>query len=262
MQSTKKKKNCSKNKINQANNNSSLLEIILPSFYDYFNPIGVKQSTKTSFENLLRCVRSFGWACVMEEGLIGITDLTTPSITLIAKCGLIDGVNILPKIGNDDAYQKSRKMIYTPYSTSPHIHIPTVCNNWYRPKTVYIFKNWCYFPRLIFFSRMRLLRFFSDIRINMQETVDLNFTSTFFLLPTFALILLSSSSFYSSTLWMHEGFNSDLFMFFASNGQKVTFVHQNIIQPLKNSWNHYILGTWPPLSSLNYLKNVSKSLFV
>ena len=32
---------------------------------------------------------------------------------------------------------------------------------------------------------------------------------------------------------MHEGFNSDLFMFFASNGQKVTFVHQNIIQPLK-----------------------------
>ena len=113
-----------------------------------------------------------------------------------------------------------------------------------------------------FFSRRRLLRFFSDIRINMQETVDLNFTSTFFLLPTFALILLSSSSFYSSTLWMHEGFNSDLFMFFASNGQKVTFVHQNIIQPLKNSWNHYILGTWPPLSSLNYLKNVSKSLFV
>ena len=78
---------------------------------------------------ILRCVRSFGWVCVMEEGLIGITDLTTPSITLIAKCGLIDGVNILPKIGNDDAYQKSRKMIYTPYSTSPHIHIPTVCNN-------------------------------------------------------------------------------------------------------------------------------------
>ena len=156
----KYKKTASKNKISQANNNSSQLEIILPSFYDYFNPIGVKQSTKTSFENLLRCVRSFGWACVMEEGLIGITDLTTPSITLIAKCGLIDGVNILPKIGNDDAYQKSRKMIYTPYSTSPHIHIPTVCNNWYRPKTVYIFKNWCYFPRLVFFSRMRLLRFF------------------------------------------------------------------------------------------------------
>ena len=30
--------------------------------------------------------------------------------------GLIDGVNILPKIGNDDAYQKSREMIYTPYT--------------------------------------------------------------------------------------------------------------------------------------------------
>ena len=89
----------------------------------------LNKARKKSFENLLRCVRSFGWACVMEEGLIGITDLTTPSITLIAKCGLIDGVNILPKIGNDDAYQKSRKMIYTPYSTSPHIHIPTVWNN-------------------------------------------------------------------------------------------------------------------------------------
>ena len=139
--------------------------------------------------NLQQVRSSFCLACVMEEGLIGITDLTTPSITLIAKCGLIDGVNILPKIGNDDAYQKSRKMIYTPYSTSPHIHIPTVCNNWYRPKTVYIFKNWCYFPRLVFFSRMRLLRFFSDIRINMQETVDLNFTSTFF----------SSSNFCSDT---------------------------------------------------------------
>ena len=187
MQSTKK--TASKNKISQANNNSSQLEIILPSFYDYFNPIGVKQSTKTSLENLLRCVRSFGWACVMEEGLIGITDLTTPSITLIAKCGLIDGVNILPKIGNDDAYQKSRKMIYTPYSTSPHIHIPTVCNNWYRPKTVYIFKNWCYFPRLVFFSEWGYWGFFSDIRINMQETVDLNFTSTFF----------SSSNFCSDT---------------------------------------------------------------
>ena len=116
-------------------------------------------------------------------------------------------------------------------------------------------KNCVHFQKLMLLSevglsffRMRLLRFFSDIRINMQETVDLNFTSTFFLLPTFALILLSSSSFYS-TLWMHEGFNSDLFMFFASNGQKVTFVHQNIIQPLKNSWNHYILGTWPPLST-------------
>ena len=121
---------------------------------------GVKQSTKTSFENLLRCVRSFGLACVMEEGLIGITDLTTPSITLIAKCGLIDGVNILPKIGNDDAYQKSRKMIYTPYSTSPHIHIPTVCNNWYRPKTVYIFKNWCYFPRLVFFFQNEAIEVF------------------------------------------------------------------------------------------------------
>ena len=45
--------------------------------------------------------------------------------------GLIDGVNILPKIGNDDAYQKSREMIYTPYTmftvsyilhrTFPHI---------------------------------------------------------------------------------------------------------------------------------------------
>ena len=79
--------------------------------------------------NLQQVRSSFCLACVMEEGLIGITDLTTPSITLIAKCGLIDGVNILPKIGNDDAYQKSRKMIYTPYSTSPHIHIPTVCNN-------------------------------------------------------------------------------------------------------------------------------------
>ena len=65
------------------------------------------------------------------------------------------------------------------------------------------------------------------------------------------------------TLWMHEVFNSDLFMFFVSNGQKVTFVHQNIIQPcvLKNSWNHYILGTLPPfLSSSNYLKNASKLL--
>ena len=48
----KYKKTASKNKISQANNNSSRLEIILPSFYDYFNPIGVKQSTKTSFENL------------------------------------------------------------------------------------------------------------------------------------------------------------------------------------------------------------------
>ena len=183
----KYKKTASKNKISQANNNSSRLEIILPSFYDYFNPIGVKQSTKTSLENLLRCVRSFGWACVMEEGLIGITDLTTPSITLIAKCGLIDGVNILPKIGNDDAYQKSRKMIYTPYSTSPHIHIPTVCNNWYRPKTVYILK--IEVTRLVFFSEWGYWGFFSDIRINMQETVDLNFTSTFF----------SSSNFCSDT---------------------------------------------------------------
>ena len=78
--------------------------------------------------NLLQVRSSFCLACVMEEGLIGITDLTTPSITLIAKFGLIDGVNILPKIGNDDAYQKSRKMIYTPYCTSPHI-VHTVDNN-------------------------------------------------------------------------------------------------------------------------------------
>ena len=78
--------------------------------------------------NLLQVRSSFCLACVMEEGLIGITDLTTPSITLIAKLGLIDGVNILPKIGNDDAYQKSRKMIYTPYCTSPHI-VHTVDNN-------------------------------------------------------------------------------------------------------------------------------------
>ena len=78
--------------------------------------------------NLQQVRSSFCLACVMEEGLIGITDLTTPSITLIAKCGLIDGVNILPKIGNDDAYQKSRKMIYTPYCTSPHI-VHTVDNN-------------------------------------------------------------------------------------------------------------------------------------
>ena len=48
------------------------------------------------------------------------TDLTTPSIILIARLGLIDGVNILPKIGNDDAYQKSRKMIYTPYTAHHH----------------------------------------------------------------------------------------------------------------------------------------------
>ena len=109
-----------------------------------------------------------------------------------------------------------------------------------------------------FFFRMRLLRFFSDIRINMQETVDLNFTSTFFSSSNFCSDTFELIFFYGSTLWMHEGFNSDLFMFFASNGQKVTFVHQNIIQPLKNSWNHYILGTWPPLST----SNVSKSLFV
>ena len=32
----KYKKTASKNKISQANNNSSRLEIILPSFYDYF----------------------------------------------------------------------------------------------------------------------------------------------------------------------------------------------------------------------------------
>ena len=51
-------------------------------FLFIFNPICVKQSKKDLQ------VRSW-WlalACVMEEGLIGITDLTTPSITLIAKC--------------------------------------------------------------------------------------------------------------------------------------------------------------------------------
>lgn len=72
-----------KNKINQANNCfKKQLEIILQSFSIYFNPICVKQSKKDLQ------VRSW-WlalACVMEEGLIGITDLTTPSITLIAKC--------------------------------------------------------------------------------------------------------------------------------------------------------------------------------
>ena len=97
-----------------------------------------------------------------------------------------------------------------------------------------------------------------NIAIDCRFEVHVNFFPFFTLIP-----LSSSSTMREGTLWMHEVFNSDLFMFFVSNGQKVTFVHQNIIQPcvLKNSWNHYILGTLPPfLSSSNYLKNASKLL--
>ena len=86
-------------------------------FLFIFNPICVKQSKKDSTGEVL--VTWLGMCYGRRFDRHNWFDDTINNIdceVCAVRGGLIDGVNILPKIGNDDAYQKSREMIYTPYT--------------------------------------------------------------------------------------------------------------------------------------------------